>query len=291
MNKSSSQQTASGSFYVCAIHSCRGQIEDFLAKVNNRILPRLSQCKRIAFAIKRGYTTQFEFNKNIADGTLSNAPPSPSLNESSIPVFQLINFTENFEVTFSTSLIENIATDEPSIAIPTEKKEILDILTTVPAVANTTGGPAIEPRDQRLYFTANLTDSSKAEQFVNDTDPDLFVTYFNGQLLPISVPVEDAEWFGENNTQLRFEAEFLFKEDIFVELIIDALTTKDNFTSYGEVMEATIVASGLIKAVNGMLSWDLLSEEDLQEGTSAVWMALGVMKKLVPYRIRPIKQV
>lgn len=71
-----------------------------------------------------------------------------------------------------------------------------------------TGGQIIEPRDQRLSFVSNLTGSSEAEQFINETGLDLFVTYFSGQLLPISVPVEDVEWFGENNTQLRFEAEF-----------------------------------------------------------------------------------
>ncbi|KAK0726186.1 hypothetical protein B0T21DRAFT_293618 [Apiosordaria backusii] len=340
--------------------------------------------------------TQLVVIENTADGTLSDAPPPPSLNESSIPIFQLINFNENFEVAFFASLIENITANVAGFTLPTEKKEeILEILETVLAqeqlhaidaanvlkhfnaslipkpctyifpgaidinssialaatftdvvlgtlqdaaeglaingdlgpirevasiigqegqqsgfyrlllnqkpsekpflttnvgafawsalqqfvvscpfnlsdiaipifpplqVTNGTGGLTIEPRDQRLSFIANLTGSSKAEQFINETDPDLFVTYFSGQLLPITVPVEDAEWFGENNTQLRFGAEFPFEENILVGLTIAALTTKDNFTSYGEVVEATIAAPGLIEVVDGALSWNLLSD-------------------------------
>ncbi|KAK0671721.1 hypothetical protein QBC41DRAFT_315409 [Cercophora samala] len=343
--------------------------------------------------------TQLEFIQDMADGTLSDAPPPPSLNESSIPIFQLINFNENFEVAFFTSLIKNITTDEPGFTLPAEKKdEILEILVTVLAqeqlhaidasnvlkhfnatlvpepctytfpgaidinssialaatftdvvlgtlqdaaeglaingdlgpirevasiigqegqqsgfyrlllnqkpsqkpflttnvgafawsalqqfvvscpfniseieipvfpslqVNNATGGPAIAPRDQRLSFVANLTGSSEAEQFVNDTDPALFVTYFSGQLLPISVPVEDVEWFGEDSTQLRFEAEFPFEEKVLVGLTIAALTTSDNFTSYGEVVGATIAAPGLIEVADGELGWNLLSGEEL----------------------------
>ncbi|KAK4672050.1 hypothetical protein QC764_611060 [Podospora pseudoanserina] len=343
--------------------------------------------------------TQLEFIEDIADGTLSDAPPPPSLNESSIPIFQLISFNEYFEVAFFSSLIENITTDEPGFTLPTEKKvEILEILATVLAqeqlhaidasnvlkhfnaslipepceyvfpgatdinssialaatftdvvlgtlqdaaeglavngdlgpirkvasiigqegqqsgfyrlllnqmpsqklflttnvgafgwsalqqfvvscpfnigeieipifppleVAHVKGGQTIEPRDQRLSFVANLTGSSEAEQLINETSPDLFVTYFSGQLLPISVPIEDVEWFGENNAQLRFEAEFPFEENILVGLTIAALTSKDNFTTYGEVVEVTIAAPGLIEVTEEGLSWDLLSEEDL----------------------------
>ncbi|KAK4641289.1 hypothetical protein QC761_611060 [Podospora bellae-mahoneyi] len=346
--------------------------------------------------------TQLEFIEDVADGTLSDAPPRPSLNESSIPIFQLISFNENFEVAFFSSLIENITTDEPGFTLPTEKKmEILEtwrpswlppqqeqlhtidaskvlkhfnaspipdpceyvfpgatdinssislaatftdvvlgtlqeaaerlavngdlgpirevasiigqegqqsgfyrlllnqkpsqkpFLTTnvgafawsalqqfvvscpfkigeieIPIfppleVAHVTGGQTIEPRDQRLSFVANLTCSSEAEQFINETSPDLFVTYFSGQLLPISLPVEDVEWFGENNAQLRFEAEFRFEENILVGLTIAALTSKDNFTTYSEVVGATIAAPGLIEVTDEGLSWDLLSEEDL----------------------------
>ncbi|KAK4663739.1 hypothetical protein QC763_611060 [Podospora pseudopauciseta] len=337
--------------------------------------------------------TQLDFIEDIADGTLSDAPPPPSLNESSIPIFQLISFNEYFEVAFFSSLIENITTDEPGFTLPTEKKvEILEILATVLAqeqlhaidasnvlkhfnaslipepceyvfpgatdinssialaatftdvvlgtlqdaaeglavngdlgpirkvasiigqegqqsgfyrlllnqkpsqklflttnsalqqfvvscpfnigeieipifppleVAHVKGGQTIEPRDQRLSFVANLTGSSEAEQLINETSPDLFVTYFSGQLLPISVPIEDVEWFGENNAQLRFEAEFPFEENILVGLTIAALTSKDNFTTYGEVVEVTIAAPGLIEVTEEGLSWDLLSKEDL----------------------------
>ncbi|KAK4183515.1 late sexual development protein [Podospora australis] len=67
-----------------------------------------------------------------ADGTPSNAPPRPSLNESSVPIFQLINYNENFEVAFFASLINNITADLPGYKLePARKKEILEILDTV----------------------------------------------------------------------------------------------------------------------------------------------------------------
>lgn len=53
------------------------------------------------------------------------------------------------------------------------------------------------------------------------------------------------------------------EENILVGLTIAALTSKDNFTTYGEVVETTIAAPGLIEVTDEGLSWDLLSEEDL----------------------------
>ncbi|CAK7565834.1 MAG: hypothetical protein SEPTF4163_003763 [Sporothrix epigloea] len=68
-----------------------------------------------------------------ADGTLPNGPPPPSLNASSIPIFQLINFNENFEVAFFNSLIHNITTGASGFQIPfdQEKKALLSVLRTV----------------------------------------------------------------------------------------------------------------------------------------------------------------
>ena len=78
--------------------------------------------------------------QQIADGTLSNAPPPAKLNESSFPVFQLIAFNENFEVAFFSSLLHNITTgvkgfdDFPN---QMKKMELVDILQTVLAVRST----------------------------------------------------------------------------------------------------------------------------------------------------------
>ncbi|KAL1890293.1 hypothetical protein Sste5346_008295 [Sporothrix stenoceras] len=68
-----------------------------------------------------------------ADGTLSTAPPPPALNASSIPIFQLIDFNENFEVAFFNSLIYNITNDVSGFQVPfgSEKASILNVLNTV----------------------------------------------------------------------------------------------------------------------------------------------------------------
>ncbi|CAK7200344.1 hypothetical protein SEUCBS139899_003036 [Sporothrix eucalyptigena] len=73
-----------------------------------------------------------DINK-AADGTLSTAPPPPSLNASSIPIFQLINFNENFEVAFFNSLIYNITNDVSGFQVPflAEKTALINVLTTV----------------------------------------------------------------------------------------------------------------------------------------------------------------
>ncbi|KAK4652429.1 hypothetical protein QC762_611060 [Podospora pseudocomata] len=59
--------------------------------------------------------TQLEFVEDVADGTLSDTPPPPSLNESSIPIFQLISFNENLKSpSFRPSLRTSLRTSPAS---------------------------------------------------------------------------------------------------------------------------------------------------------------------------------
>ncbi|KIH89320.1 sexual development protein [Sporothrix brasiliensis 5110] len=78
-------------------------------------------------------TVQLQNINIAAGGTLSNAPPPPALNASSIPIFQLINFNENFEVAFFNSLIYNITNDVSGFQIPfgAEKASVLSVLRTI----------------------------------------------------------------------------------------------------------------------------------------------------------------
>ncbi|OAA56313.1 sexual development protein [Niveomyces insectorum RCEF 264] len=67
-----------------------------------------------------------------ADGTLANSPPPPALNSSSLPVFQLIAFNENFEVAFFNSLLYNVTNDVPGYQVlPAEKVALVRVLTSV----------------------------------------------------------------------------------------------------------------------------------------------------------------
>lgn len=81
---------------------------------------------------------QLKVIQQIADGTLSNAPPPAKINESSFPVFQLIAFNEQFEVAFFSSLLYNVTNDVPGFTLPNPKKkdELVDILETVLAVSS-----------------------------------------------------------------------------------------------------------------------------------------------------------
>ena len=80
---------------------------------------------------------QLKVIQQIADGTLSNAPPPAKLNDSSIVNFQLIAHNENFEVAFFSSLLYNITNNVPGFELPNPKKkeELIDIVETVLAVS------------------------------------------------------------------------------------------------------------------------------------------------------------
>ncbi|KAK3342176.1 hypothetical protein B0T25DRAFT_574478 [Lasiosphaeria hispida] len=327
---------------------------------------------------------------DLADGTLSNAPPPAKINEASFPVFQLIAFNENFEVAFFSSLIQNITNGVPGFDLPSspKKDELLDILQTVLAqeklhainaintlkkfnafaptpcqyqfptsniyeaislaerftdlvlgtlqdaaqilarngdvgpvrgvtaslgqegqqegfyrillskkpsekpflttnvaafafsalqqfivpgscpfpldsiklpifpavnVISGKGGVAVEPRDQTLSFQVDLTSVKTADKYVGGKGDGLFVTYFSGQLLPISVPVVNAKWAGRVVT---FEANFPFSANFMYGLSVASLTTSGAFAAPGDVVAATLAAPGLIQVDDRVKSWD-----------------------------------
>lgn len=73
----------------------------------------------------------------VADGQLSNAPPPAKVAASSLTAFQLIAFNENFEVAYFSSLIQNITDGVAGFKLKDpEKKQVLDVLTTVKAVSS-----------------------------------------------------------------------------------------------------------------------------------------------------------
>lgn len=74
--------------------------------------------------------------ETAADGTLSNAPPPPKLEPSSLTAFQLIAFNELFETAYFSSLINNITANVPGFQLPSQAKqeELLDVLHTILAV-------------------------------------------------------------------------------------------------------------------------------------------------------------
>jgi hypothetical protein len=113
------------------------------------------------------------------------------------------------------------------------------------------GGINVEARDQHLAFRVDLTGVSAADSHIGRSD--LWITYFSGQLLPISSPIVNVKWNGRIAT---FEAEFPFSANEMVGLSVASLTTKSKFASPGEVVAATLAAPGLIQVDDRVKSWD-----------------------------------
>ncbi|KAK4169623.1 hypothetical protein QBC43DRAFT_306465 [Cladorrhinum sp. PSN259] len=117
----------------------------------------------------------------------------------------------------------------------------------------------IQPKNQQLKFKADLSLVNGVNQWEGQAAPKLWITYFSGQLLPISVPVSGAVWEGKKVT---FGAEFPFEDNIMVGLSVASLTTRNGFTSPGEVVGAAIAAPGLVQVDDLFSSWDGIDMRD-----------------------------
>ncbi|KAK3695720.1 hypothetical protein B0T22DRAFT_534506 [Podospora appendiculata] len=124
------------------------------------------------------------------------------------------------------------------------------------SVVSGSAGAAVEPRDQLLSFTADLTGVEAAKKFVGLTNGQgLWVTYFSGQLLPISVPVVNVRWAG---AVVSFDAAFPFAANVMQGLSVAALTTAGSFAAPGDVVGATLAAPGLIQVDDRTKAWDAI---------------------------------
>ncbi len=119
---------------------------------------------------------QLKVIEKAADGTLSNAPPPAALNSSSIPIFQLITFNENFEVAFFNSLLYNVTNHVPGFEAPlgTEKTALLSVLKTVLAVRPPPSLSAVLPH----HWTSPLTRTQQEE--LHAINAAGVVAHFNG---------------------------------------------------------------------------------------------------------------
>lgn len=77
---------------------------------------------------------QIKIVETTARGTLPNSAPPPKLEPSSLTAFQLIQFNEQFEVAFFTSMLENVTMGGPGWET-TEKEKLMDSLKIVVAVS------------------------------------------------------------------------------------------------------------------------------------------------------------
>ncbi|KAK3988400.1 hypothetical protein QBC44DRAFT_329382 [Cladorrhinum sp. PSN332] len=133
-------------------------------------------------------------------------------------------------------------------------------LTTFPALEVLHASGNLEPKNQQLNFKADLSLVNGVGQWQGQAAPKLWITYFSGQLVPISVPIHGAVW---NGHKVEFGADFPFEENVMVGLSVAALTTRDGFKTAGEVVGATIAAPGLVQVDDLVVSWD---GTDMREG-------------------------
>ena len=136
---------------------------------------------------------------------------------------------------------------------PFDLKEIKLPIFPALQVVSGNGGVDVPAKDQKLSFRADLSKSAAADPFVGKKGDGLFITYFSGQLLPISVGIENLKWDGR---VASFEAAFPFIKNEMVGLSIASLTTKNSFAAPGDVVGATLAAPGLIQVDDRVKSWD-----------------------------------
>ncbi|KAI9158470.1 late sexual development protein [Paramyrothecium foliicola] len=102
----------------------------------------------------------------------------------------------------------------------------------------------LEPKDQTISFSADLSSSEMAKPYVGGDGKGLYVTYTTGQLIPISEPVGDVSWEGN---VISFNASFKSSTDVIQGFSHAALTTANGFATGDEVVGATLAAPALLQ--------------------------------------------
>jgi hypothetical protein len=105
-------------------------------------------------------------------------------------------------------------------------------------------GLDVQPKDQTLTFSADLSGVEAAKKHVGGKGDGLFITYFSGQLLPISEPVSNVKWDG---SKVTVDAFFPFTANVMQGLSVASLTTSANFSNAGAVPNTTLAAPALIQ--------------------------------------------
>lgn len=118
----------------------------------------------------------------------------------------------------------------------------------LPAIM-TNGGPIalLEPGDQALSFTSDLSNSEAAKPYVGGDCGGLFLTYNTGQQVPFSVPVQNAQW---NGAVLSFEATFPYEENVMHGFSHGAITTNNSFTDADAVAMNALAGPAIIQVNN-----------------------------------------
>ncbi|KAJ0344478.1 hypothetical protein COL154_007874 [Colletotrichum chrysophilum] len=125
------------------------------------------------------------------------------------------------------------------------KMSSIEIPTFAPLnVMQMANGGEIEAKDQMLSMKVDLREVVTAGRFLGKDPGGLFVTYLNGQNVPLSVPVKNGQWTGSS---IEFQADFPFEKNSMWGLTIAALTFEGNFKNADDIAKATLAGPGLIQ--------------------------------------------
>lgn len=113
------------------------------------------------------------------------------------------------------------------------------------------GGPValIEPGDQILTLSADLSTSAAAKPFIGGTGEGLYATFTTGQQAPASIPLCNARWTGN---VITFEVNFPYTDLVAHGFSHVALTTSSNFTTADDVPNAALAGPGVIQVNNSI---------------------------------------
>ena len=129
------------------------------------------------------------------------------------------------------------------------------------------GGPIamLQPQDQTLSFSADLTASPNAQKYIGGDGSGLYMTYQTGQLTPISMPISDVQF---NGNVIGFKADFPFTENVMSGFSHGALTMGNQFVDANAAAEAALAAPALIQVKNG-LATDLLAKYGVKQSSES----------------------
>lgn len=117
-----------------------------------------------------------------------------------------------------------------------------------PLMVNEQPVAALEAKDQKLSFAADLGDSEHAKKYIGGSGENLFLTYTNGQQKPVSLDISNVKWDGN---KISFGADFPFEKNVFNGLTHAALTTGNYFKSADDLGHCTLAGPGVIQVKDG----------------------------------------
>ncbi|TQV91024.1 COPII coat assembly protein sec16 [Cordyceps javanica] len=126
-----------------------------------------------------------------------------------------------------------------------------------PMMTNGQAVAALEAKDQKLSFSADLSKSDQAKKYIGGNGTDLFLTYTTGQQKPVSLDISNVKW---DNGMISFDADFPFSENVMDGFSHAALTTGNVFESADDVTHCALAGPTVIQVRGGTAAENVPSQ-------------------------------